>query len=295
LELKQIEIFIKVAKYKNFSKAANALFLSQPAVSAQISALEKELEVQLFNRTSKEVVLTEEGHIFLEHAILIVNTFHDAIMSLAKNKRSAGILNLHASTAPCSSLVPELVRQYKNLYPEVQLNIIEQNSEKVIEDILKFNCEIGIIGSEVKDSRIKSYVLKEDELVLISHPSLGLSEVVDAAELLRHPLILRERGSATRKTFEEALEEVGIQKEELMIGCEVNSLDAMFKFVKSGLGLSIASRSICEEQSTSLKVSRIEGLDLKRNLSLIVSSRRSLTPATMTFFCFCKEVFQFKE
>lgn len=115
MDFKQIETFIGVAKYKSFSKAANAVFLSQPAVSSNISGLEKELHIQLFDRTSKEVLLTPAGEAFLKYAIDIVNTRNQAVESLSGfNHIVSGVLNLAASTTPCNTVVPMLIKSSIN-------------------------------------------------------------------------------------------------------------------------------------------------------------------------------------
>jgi DNA-binding transcriptional LysR family regulator len=288
MDLNQLDIFIKVAKYKSFSKAANKMYLSQPAISAQILSLEKELNVQLLNRTSKEVALTEAGEGFLRHAIDMLNNYHKAVSSLKNyNQSMSGELNVMASTVPCNSILPPLIKKFSSSYPDIYFNITEQNSDKIIENILKFNCEIGFTGSNIKDSRIKAYSLTDDELVIISPPSFNLPENIEAKELLKYKFIQREKGSATRKTFEKALKNKGIDISGLNICCEVNSLDALFRFVKIGMGISMVSRKVCENHPDELKISTIEDLQIKRNLFLVISAKRNLTPVAQAFFDFC--------
>ena len=297
MDFKQIEAFISVAKYKSFSKAANNIFLSQPTISAQISALEKDLNVQLFDRTSKEVKLTSYGETFLDYALDMINTRNSALSHLSSfNNNITGRFTLSASSTPCNSIVPGLIQDFIGLYPEVSLNIIEEPSGEIIDNILKFNCEIGIIGNLIKDDRINTYKLVEDELVLISTPSQNIPGVASIEEILNYKFIFRERNSGTRKSFEKALMDRELDVERLKISCEVNSLDTLLQLVKRGVGISIVSRKICEEffDADNIKISSFKDLDLKRYIYLITNARRTLTPAAKAFIDICAEKFHFK-
>ncbi|MFX0549799.1 selenium metabolism-associated LysR family transcriptional regulator [Hathewaya histolytica] len=294
MDFKQIEAFISVAKLKSFSKAANTIFLSQPTISSHISSLEKELNIQLFDRTSKEVNLTPAGESFLDYAIDIVNTRNHAIVALSDfNSNISGKLNVSASTTPCNSIVPVIMKKFSSLYPEVTFDINEQSSGKIIKDILNLECEIGIVGTSIRHDKIKSYKLLEDELVVISHPSLNLPRELEIKDLLKYKFIFREKNSATRKTFEDIIsEEFDISK--LNILCEVNNLDTLVQFVKTGMGISIVSSKIYETSSSDRKLtySKIKNLNLTRNIYLIMNSKRTLTPTARAFFNMCKEDFK---
>jgi DNA-binding transcriptional LysR family regulator len=297
MDFKQIEAFITVARYKSFSKAANTIFLSQPTISSQISTLERELEVQLFDRNSKEVNLTSYGEAFLEYALDMINTRNAAVSHLSSfNSSISGRFTLEASSTPCNSIVPYLIKEFSTRYPKVSFNIVEQPSGEIIEDILKFNSEIGIIGSYINDERIDCYKLTEDELVLISKPDLDIPEQISISDLIDYKFIFRERNSATRKSFEKAILDAGLDIDRLNVCCEVNSLDTLLQLVKQGIGVSIVSKNICEDfvTSKSLKLSEITGLALKRNIFLITSSRRTPTPSAKAFLDLCKDYFKFE-
>lgn len=296
MDFKQIEAFLSVAKHKSFSKAANNIFISQPTISSQISSLEKELNVQLFDRTSKEVSLTTYGQSFLDYALDMINTRNAALSHLSSFTNSiAGRFTLAASSTPCNYIVPMLIEDFSKAYPQVTFNILEKPSGEVIEDILKFNCEIGIIGNYIKDEKIECYKLVEDELALVSAPLLNVPDKLSAASLINYKLIFRERNSATFQSFQKALLDEDIDIEKLKICCETNSLDNLLQLVKKGIGVSIVSKRICEDyiKSGSLKSSEICDLKLKRNIYLITSSRRSLTPTAKAFFELCKRTFKF--
>lgn len=296
MDFKQIEAFINVAKFKSFSKAANSSFLSQPAISSHISSLEKELSIQLFDRTSKEVLLTPAGESFLKYAIDILNTRDKAISHLANfNGNISGKLKLAASTTPCNTILPALLRQFHSLYPEVSFDIVENSSGEIIENIIKFDYELGMVGEPINDEKVKSYELIQDDLVVISSPELDVPDTISVDSLLKYTFIMREEGSATRRTFEDALQKHGLDISAVDVCFEVNNLDAIFQCVKEGLGISVVSKQISKNYSSIglIKESYIQDLSLKRSIYLVVSSKRTLTPTAKAFFKMCKDQFKF--
>lgn len=298
MDFKQIEAFISVARFKSFSKAANTIFLSQPTISSHIASLERELNVQLFDRTSKEVFLTPAGESFLEYAINIISTRNNAISNLSDfNTNISGKLNLSASTTPCNALVPDLIKKFSGLYPDVRFNITEQSSGDIIKAILDLDCEIAMVGTTIENSKIKSYKLMEDDLVLVSNTDLNIPDEITLSDLLKYKFIIREKNSATRSTLDTALESKGINPKLLNIFCEVNNLDNLLQFVKLGTGVSIISEKICLDyiDSSKIKISKITDLRLKRNLYLIVNSKRTLTPIANAFFDMCKDMFSLED
>ncbi|MGH4119053.1 selenium metabolism-associated LysR family transcriptional regulator [Clostridium sp.] len=298
MDFKQIEAFTSVAKFKSFSKAASMIFLSQPTISSHIASLEKELNVQLFDRTSKVVYLTPAGESFLEYAINLISTRNNAISNLSNfNTKVSGKLHLSASTTPCNSLVPDLIKKFSALYPDVRFNITEQGSGDIIKNILDLNCEIGIVGTTIKNEKIKSYKLMEDDLVLVSSTDLNIPDEITLKDLLKYKFIIRDKKSATRSTLDTALESNGINPNLLNVFCEVNNLDNLLQFVKLGTGVSIISKKISFDyiDRSKIKISAISDLHLKRNLYLIVNSKRTLTPVANAFFNMCEEMFSFSE
>jgi len=297
MDFKQIEAFINVAKYKSFSKAANSSFLSQPAISSHIAGLEKDLKVQLFDRTSKEVILTPAGESFLSYAIDILNMRDQATRTLFSfNDNVEGDLYLSASTTPCNTLVPKLLLDFHSFYPNVHFNVNEMSSGQIIEDIIRFDSELGIVGKKVNDEKIDCFKLVEDELVVVSPVSFNLPSDLSVKDLLKHDFIMREKNSATRKTFEDILHKKDIDISNLKVPYEVNSLDTMLQFVKTGLGVSVVSSQVCIDYVTCglMNASRIKNLPMTRNIYLITSSKRTLTPTAKAFFNLCRDKYEFK-
>ncbi len=294
MDFKQLEAFITVSRLKSFSKAANAIYLSQPTISSHISSLERELKIQLFDRTSKEVNLTPAGRSFLQYANDIINTKNNAITDISNfNNNISGVLNISASTTPCNSLIPSLVSNFNKLYSNVKYNIKEQGSVAIIKDIIDLKCEIGFVGTIIDNSKINNYKIMEDELVIISNSQLNLPDVITLEDLLKYPFIIREKESATRHTLEYQLHLHNVDPKRLKVVCEVDSVHAQLKFINLGLGISIISKNLCDNNllNENMRISRIEGLDLKRDIFLIVSSKRTLTPIANAFFNMCQELY----
>ena len=297
MDFKQLEAFITVSKLKSFSKAANAIYLSQPTISSHISSLERELNIQLFDRTSKEVNLTPIGESFLQYATDIINTRNNAIADLANfNNNISGALNISASTTPCNSLLPSLVSKFSDMYPTVKFNIKEQGSRKIINDIIDLNCEIGLVGTMINNPKINSYKIMQDELVVISSSKLNLPKVITIDELIKYPFIIREKESATRQTLEENFQGHNIDLNKLKTVCEVDNIHCQLKFVSLGFGISIISKSLFDESilNNTIRFSRIKDIDLKRDIFLVVSSKRTLTPTAKAFLNMCVETFNLK-
>lgn len=295
MDFKQIEAFISVAKLKSFSKAANSIYLSQPTISSHISSLEKELNLQLFDRTSKEVALTPAGQCFLEYALNIINTKNNAINVLSTfNKNIEGILNLSASTTPCNTIVPHIVQKFSSMYPKTKFNIKEESSGEVISNILNSTCEIGIIGKYIKNDKIECLPLINDELVIISHKSLELPSHIPIDDLANYRFVMRGKDSATRTTFEDKLHECGINPLNLNILCEVNSLDTIIQFVKTGLGISIISKNACKDyiSSNHINMTYIKDHHIIRNIYITYHKKHTLSPIGKAFLNLCKNEYK---
>lgn len=286
MDFKQIEAFVNVAKYKSFSKAAEAIFLSQPTISAHISNLEKELNTVLFDRSSKEVTLTPSGRIFLDYAVNLLNIRNNAVFSISEfEKKITGKLTIASSTTPCRFLVPMLIKKFHENYSSVEFDVKEDSTKNVVEYIIKGEAEIGIVGEIISDERLTYKKIADDNLVIIGHSHLKSS--MSFEELLKQRFILREKGSATRNIFENHLDTLGYL-EKIRVFAEVSSLEAVLQFVKNGIGISIVSEYACEDYIKTGLVKKIEinGFEIHRDIYLIFHNKRTLSPAARAFYEF---------
>lgn len=285
MDFKQIEAFVNVAKYKSFSKAAEAIFLSQPTVSAHIASLEQELGVVLFDRSSKEIRLTQAGAVFLDYAVSLINVRNTATLKLSElGSKIQGNLTIASSTTPCRFLLPQLLKSFYDKYPNVNYDIKEESTRDVIEMILLGNADVGIVGEVIKDPKLTYSKVYEDKLILISSiPSLPETLTIDT--LLQQRFILREKGSATRSVFENELIKLGYGIDKLKVFAEVSSLEAVLQFVKCGAGISVVSEIACIDyiQSGLLLKHKIKDINITRGIYIVYHNRRPLSPVAKAF------------
>lgn len=286
MDFKQIEAFINVAKFKSFSKAAEAIFLSQPTISAHIASLEQELNMPLFDRHGKDVKLTKAGTLFLEYALNLVNIRNTAISSLSEfDNKISGVLSIASSTTPCRFILPSLVKSFYDSYPEVSFSIKEASTKNVIEQILLGDADIGMVGEIIPDSRLSYNKITDDRLVLISNMP-KLPKNLKLKDVVKLPFISREKGSATRNVFEHSLRAKGYLPDKLQCFAEVSSLEAVLQFVKSGLGVSVVSELACNDYISSglIKMHIIEDLNLTRDIYIVTHIKRTLPPSAKAFY-----------
>ncbi len=305
MDFKQIEAFVNVVKYKSFSKAADALFLTQPTISAHIITLEKELGIQLIDRKSREALVTRQGKIFYNYALDMMNMREKAIFSLQKNDNNVeGILEIQTSSIPGEYLVPELLAIFRKKYQKVKFYLEQSDSHQVIENLLSNKGEIGFVGSikSGKDNNFEFLKLISDQMVLIAPRSKknitkiensnkqagnqdGCSQIekVNISVFLDMDFILREQGSATRKDFEDKLSNIGILPSRLKVIARMNSLEAIKRSVAAGMGVSIISKKAAIGSNLNYDIFELEDIDLTREFYMAYNSRVELSPVAEVF------------
>lgn len=169
MEFKQLECFVNVARKKSFSKAADILFLSQPAITNNIQNLEKELGTRLFER-NKTIDLTEKGFEFLPYAIEMLNIRDKSKMEMTKQKDIEGILEIYASSIPAQYLLPHIIKAFKEIYPKVLFYINHEDSKIIADEVLSGVASFGFIGARYPNEKINYIDFYKDKLVLIASP-----------------------------------------------------------------------------------------------------------------------------
>ncbi|MEG1930863.1 MAG: selenium metabolism-associated LysR family transcriptional regulator [Anaerovorax sp.] len=293
MDFKQIEAFANVVKYKSFSKAGDACFLTQPTISAHIGTLEKELGIQLIDRGSKEVKPTKQGELFFKYAIDMINTRERAIHSLQGfSSNIEGILEIQASTIPGQYLVPQLMCQFKEKYPKVRYYMEQSGSRMVMENLLEHKGEIGFTGDKGVD-RLDYSLLKKDKVVLITPDNRKFrqiyekSKTIQLKDFIKEPFLFREKGSGTRKEFEEKITGMGYIAKNLNVVARINSMGAIKQAVSYGLGISMVSEIAvdtgCERDQKGYLHFTIEDCNMDRAFYLVTNPKVCLSPAAETF------------
>lgn len=299
MDFEQIKAFIYVASLKSFSEAGEKLFISQPSVSVRIKALEEELGVILFDRSrAREPILTDAGRIFFDCAQSMLNLQHECREKLSsKREETGGQVFIGASTVPGIYLVPDLLADFKKLLPAAGYNISILDTGAVTEGILNYSFDLGFVGLINRDERLTHIPIYQDELVLCVRKAL-LSDADTAGEvsaeiMVSHNLLMREKGSATRRILEEKLQKIGLDDHQFSGIIYMNSLEGIKQAVSAGLGIAVVSSLSIQDMVSAGTVDtfRIANLDLRRSLYLVFHHSRILGPAAQKLKNFTLERF----
>lgn len=248
MELKQLESFVAVVVYKSFTEAAKQLYISQPTISTHIQALEKELETKLIVRTTKSIELTKRGTELYECAVKMLD-LRDGLLEKWRSWDEK-IIRLGVSTIPSAYILPEFLPKFCKEYPEVFFQSIQSDSKGIIEGVLDGRMDVGLVGMEWEEEALACIPFYEDELVVITpvteHFLALRKKEVPLEELFKEPMILREKGSGTKKAADQFLEKQGISKDSLKVAAYMNDPEAIKNSVAAGLGISIVSKKAAE-------------------------------------------------
>ncbi len=271
MNFKQLEAFIWVAELQSFTRAARQLYMSQPAVSFQIKALEEDLQVALFQRGDKKVVLTEAGRLLYPEAKQMIRHYNRIKAGLDDLKGlKTGHLVVGASTIPGEYLLPLLIGGFKEKYPGIQVVLKVAGSGQVCRWIRDREIDLGITGTTLEGEGIDCQPWLMDQLILIvppTHPWAAL-DAITVDDLKNESMILREQGSGTRRSLEQRLGEKGVILDKIPHTMELGSTRAVITAVEANLGVSIVSKYAVKETLELGKVKEVQlgGVDLSRYL-----------------------------
>lgn len=287
-----MRVFITVADKKNFSKAAKALSLTQPAVSFQIQTLEQYYQTMLFDRVNRHVKLTAAGELLLDYAIHMNNLQAELERNMQQlTGHVKGELLIGASTTIGEYILPYVVGSFKQDYPDVNVTIQIMNTKEISSAVESKTFDLGIIEGPLEQSDvIEAHNFLEDELVLAipsDHP-FAKKESITLEELKELPYITREPGSGSRLIFEQALIDADFDIEDLNIVMELGSTTSIKSAIMGGLGVSIISKWAVQDLVKDGKVAalNVQGLTLKRSFHIILNQEKFHSEATGKFLDF---------
>jgi DNA-binding transcriptional LysR family regulator len=291
VDLRRLEVFVKVAELGSFSRAAETLFLTQPTVSEHVRALEDELGVQLLDRLGRGATPTRAGTLLLGYAQRILALSREAAQAIAHFQgRMSGELVVGGSTIPGEYVLPALIGGFRAKYPDVSVSLRIGSSGEVQGWVEEGRVEIGVMGAAPTARALEGRRLMADELVVVVAPehAWAAREDVTLAELRSEPLIVRERGSGSRETFERALAEAGVSLAGFRIVGEIASTQAIKQAVRAAVGVSIISRrAVLDECRAGLLVCvRLRDLRITRAFHLVTHRDRSRSPLAQAFLGF---------
>ena len=287
-----MRVFITVADKKNFSKAAKALSLTQPAVSFQIQTLEQYYQTMLFDRVNRHVKLTAAGELLLDYAVHMNNLQAELEPNMQQlTGHVKGELLIGASTTIGEYILPYVVGSFKQDYPDVNVTIQIMNTKDIGNAVGNKTFDLGIIEGPLDlTESMETHKFLEDELVLAmpaDHP-LATKGAITLEELKTLPYITREPGSGSRLIFEQALIDADFDIEDLNIVMELGSTTSIKSAIMGGLGISTISKWAIQDLVKTGKVValNIEGLTLTRNFNIILNNDKFQSEATGKFLDF---------
>ena len=268
----RLKVFRTVADHLNFRRAAEDLFISQPAVTQQIKALEDEIGLPLFDRAGGRVALTSVGRILFQYAQKLKLIADEASQAIAEESgANMGRLSLGASQTIGQYLLPNLMAGFLRDNPRVELTAMSGNTDAVLEALTTHSIDLALIEGPALRRDIVVEPFMEDHMVLVAPTGHEWTEhEIAIATLARGPLLMREQGSGSRRVVEQALEKAGLRTKDLRITMTLDSTEGLLSAVEAGLGTAFVSRWAVRNQLTlgTLRIVRVKDLQLHRMFSI---------------------------
>lgn len=289
--LEQLKMLHAIFQEGSFKKAAEKLYVSQPAISLQVQNLERQLNTPLFYRDKRKARLTETGQLLIKYCDRILNLCEETCRALDElHALQAGTLIIGASQTTGTYLMPRLVGLFRHKYPKINLELQVHSTRKIAWGVANGRIDLAVVGGEVPRElrdiiEITSYA--EDELALIlpmSHPFSALPNI-QKEDLYRLRFIALNTQSTIRNVIETTLTQNGIDSKYFKIEMELNSIEAIKNAVQSGLGASFVSVSAISKELElgMLHWAKIEGVTIKRTLSILFNPKQYHSNATRIF------------
>jgi len=263
---RRLQVFHTVAKLLSFTKAAESLHMTQPAVTFQVRQLEEYFNTRLFDRTHNRINLTEAGkrvYEFSDTIFQVYSEMENAVREITGDVN--GVLIIGASTTIAEYMLPALLGDFKAKYPDVNLRLRVSNSEGIVSMVENNVIDLGVVEAAVVNKNLAVELCRTDRLVAVVPPNheFAKHETLHIKDLLKYPYICREEGSGTREVILEYLEKVGVAKEELNIIMELGSPEALKGAVEAGIGVTIISRATLNKE---IKLGTLIAIDLEPKL-----------------------------
>ena len=243
MEFKQLEAFVAVVDYGSFSEAARKLYLTQPTISAHVRSLEEELHTKLILRTTKKTTITTRGYQLYDSAVRMLEIRNNLLENFTGVQKH--MIDLAASTIPSSYLLPEILAAFGKTHPDIYFHSIQADSAESINRVLDGTVDLALVGQNTRDETCVFLPFCQDELVIatpITNHYLGLqNKSVTFEDFIKDPIIIREKGSGTKKEMDLFLEQIGVTPNDLNVIARMNDLEGIKKSIVNGLGISILS------------------------------------------------------
>lgn len=275
-----LRTFIEVINLKNISKAAEKLFVTQPAVSKQLQLLEKEFGAELFKKSGREIIPTDEGYILYKYAKNVLNEENKIYSLLRKDDNKLyGNMDIYTSSMPADYYIHDLIIEFSNMYPDVTYTIKKIDSDMVFKNIEEGFTSFGFSGTPSRNRKIKNICIAEDEVVLVASAD-KITEFDNAKitldKLISQKFIVREKGSATLQIFEDFLNKKHIKLTDLNVIIQAEDNEIIKKFLLNNLGIAVLPKKSIENEVKEGKmfILELEEMELKRRLFYVYEQDR---------------------
>nr|CRH07182.1 putative transcriptional regulator, LysR family [Candidatus Magnetococcus massalia] len=290
----RLRVFYAVAKHLSFTRAAEELYLTQPAVTFQIRQLEEHFDTRLFDRHHNRISLTEAGTEVYAYAERILDLYRETEKAVSElTGITRGVVKVGASTTIGEYLLPRILSEYRDQFNNVQIRLTIDNTRTVVRKLEDATIDIGMIEGPVKNKNIAREGCLDDELVLIMPPGHPLAEKkeVHIKELKNYPFISREEGSGTRAVVSEHLSKAGFSYDQLDIVLELGSTETVKGSVEGGIGIGIvSSASLRKELKLGILVAkRVQDMRIIRTINFIHQKQKFRSKAVEAFINFAKD------
>lgn len=286
----RLKVFQSVAKNLSFTKAANELFISQPAITKHIKELESEFGIKLFDRVGTKIAMTQAGIILLSYTEQICTLHNEAKFVISQLKGNVeGNLRVGASTTIAQYVIPLALAKFHERFPEIKLSLVNGNTEYIEEQLLKNEIDIGIVEGKPTNSDIHySSFINDELLVFVSSQNKTIPLTVKDKEIPELPLVLRERGSGTLEIIEKTLQNHLISTKHMNIIMFLGSTEAIKSFIKTGNGVGIVSRYAVEQELSDgiFRIIKTENIKFDRQFYFISPKGPEPTGLTKLFLNF---------
>lgn len=284
---RRLQVFHAVAKQLSFTKAAEVLFMTQPAVTFQIKQLEEHFNTRLFDRGHGRIALTPAGEMVLQYAEKILNLSSEMDVRMGEmTGEIGGSLLVGGSTTIAEFMLPRILGEFKSQHPHVRPRLVVANSETIETRVAEHTLDIGFIESPSHQPNLQTEICCDDELMVICSPKFPLAKLkeISPQQLADHAFVSREPGSGTREFTDSYLRKAGVQPEDLNLVMEMGSPVALNGVVETGLGFAIASRaSVAKAQ----RLGDLVAIPLKprliRTLSMVYPKEKFRSKLVTTF------------
>jgi len=294
MDTRQLTAFCAVVDRRSFSQAAEALGVSQPAVSLQIRALEERLGTQLIDRSGRRVEPTEAGLRLYRGAQRLLALEEQLVEEVAAGDGGPlrGRLELGASSGPGETVLPLLLGEFQRRHPEVHVALAVHDTQTIVDLVARRELELGVVGAARRHRGVAFEPFFRDEVILVcpgDHPFAG--RTIGLEELKGEPLILMQEGAGVRQVIEDELRRAGVRLRDLDVRLELGVKESVRVAVRAGFGVSFISRTSIEADLAegAIAEARVEGLEPAREISLVRATGRRPTRLADAFVAFARD------